>query len=62
MVEGKILPDRQHGQSWRRMLARMEGRERGMNPMIVDKVRIVLFHIRLKRELKCMTARCSGSG
>jgi hypothetical protein len=38
MVEGKILPDRQRGQSWRRMLARVDGQERGMNPMIVDKL------------------------
>ena len=37
MLEGKILPNRHRGQSWRRMLPKVEGRERDMNSMIVDE-------------------------
>lgn len=45
MLEGKILPDRQRGQSWRRMPLKGEGRARAMNPMIVDKLWKRLFYI-----------------
>jgi hypothetical protein len=31
MLEWKILPDRHRGQSWRKMLLKVDGRESGKN-------------------------------
>jgi len=35
-LDWKILPDRHRGQSWRKMLLKADGRERGKNAMIAD--------------------------